>query len=85
MKKIIALFLVLFLTVLLSSCNSDENEPRPYDPLSTAEMSGTSDASNPEAKYLLETSDSGMVGYANFQDALSDTTYTKSPIPLKNK
>jgi len=84
MKKLIVLLLMFSFVALLGACKSADTS-RAYDPLSTADPAGTSDASAMQAKNAQDSADAGMVGYSNFESALSDTVYTLDKIPTKNK
>lgn len=71
MKKILLLGLAISLAGFFGGCKSDQDN-RPYSSISTADIQGNIDDGNP-------------VGYANFENALTDTVYTLDKIPVKGK
>ncbi|MEI6054684.1 MAG: hypothetical protein WCR55_01385 [Lentisphaerota bacterium] len=72
MKKTIALLFIGISMLLLGACAKDAT--RPYNPLSTA--------NTPTAG---QSQDSGLVGYSNFDSAVTDKSYTQDKVSTEVK
>lgn len=67
MKRTISMLFLVAATIIIGACSSDKTQS--YNPVSTA--------NTPTAG---QSQDSGLVGYSNFDSALTDKSYTQDKV-----